>query len=165
MKTLLLIRHAHAKSNNPAWSDHERPLSDRGIQLAKTTASLLVDDPPDQILCSSATRTQQTAGILADTLGTDVVPKPIDDLYLAPAAKYIAVAARELRPDDNCVWMVGHNPGIAMLISEWARQSLSISPGSVAIFRVNVDDWSSLAAKSDVVPELTGFLTGGVRVS
>ena len=165
MKTILLMRHSHAVSNNPAYSDHERPLSDKGRDLAHLTANLLTELQPDRIVCSSAARTLQTAEVFASTMVRHISPESFESLYLAPAEAYLQLARDKMRPQDESVLFVGHNPGIASLICSWAQDSLPISPATVAIFRVNVDDWRLLIHVSAVVPELSGMISDGVRVT
>ena len=164
MKTILLMRHSHAMADNPAWSDHERPLSRSGQELAQTTAELLKEYRPDRILCSSARRTQQTSQIVAETLDSGVVPESHSSLYLAPADAYLMVARELLSSHNETVLFVGHNPGIASLMCDWATDSLSVPPATVAIFQASVADWSTLNSTTDSIPRLCGFISGGIRV-
>ena len=92
MKTILLMRHSHATSNNPAYSDHQRPLSNKGRELAQVTADLLTELRPDRILCSSAARTQQTADVFAANIANGLRPESFESLYLAPAEAYLKLA-------------------------------------------------------------------------
>ena len=117
MKTVILMRHSHASSENPAFSDHDRPLTPSGKQLAEATAKVLAKHArPDRILCSTATRTQETAEILVQHFEAPPVPEAIESLYFSPAGEYLRLAAKELKEEDETVLFVGHNPGIANLI-------------------------------------------------
>jgi phosphohistidine phosphatase len=163
-KTILLMRHSHAIADNPAWSDHERPLSRSGQELAQATAELLKAHRPDRILCSSALRTLQTSQIVADVLDNGLVPESHSSLYLAPADAYVAVARELLTAGNETVLFVGHNPGIASLMCDWAADALAVPPATVAIFRLRVADWSTLSSSADSIPQLSGFISGGIRV-
>lgn len=107
MKRLILMR--HAKSD---WSggqdDHDRPLNTRG-QLSADALGVWLRQRglvPDQILCSSATRTCETLA----RLGLDVEPTMITgELYLASQNQILDVLRRAV---GNVVLMLGHNPGI-----------------------------------------------------
>lgn len=165
MKTIILMRHSHASSDNPAWSDHERPLTQRGKDLAKVTAALLAESiQPDRILCSSAVRTRETAAILSTQFPETPTPESVDSLYLSPAGEYLRVAAEVLTNGDQTVLFVGHNPGIANLINSWTDDYLPISPATIAISRLNVDDWQSISSESSFVPELSGVIAKGTRI-
>lgn len=92
-------------------SDHERTLNPRGVKSAKAVGAWLREHGliPDHILCSDAARTRETLSLL----GLPDLPTTFDRrLYLAEAD----VMARILmRQTDDCIAMVGHNPGIAFL--------------------------------------------------
>lgn len=165
MKTIVLMRHSYASSENSAFADHERPLTQRGRDLAETTARLVLDQvQPDRILCSSAARAAETANIFSTQFKSGPVPESIDSLYLSPPGRYPAVAAEQLTETDESVLFVGHNPGIASLICSWADESLAIMPATVAIFRLIMDDWRVLTSASKPVPELTGLISNGARL-
>lgn len=152
-------------SNNPAYSDHNRPLSDEGRSLAKQTAELLSEWSVDQIICSSATRTIETANLLSGHMGKTTQPTSSQDLYLGAPKDYLSAAAELAESDSDNVLIVGHNPGIASLICSWANDHLSIPPATVAVFRLPLDDWSQLTKKTDTLTkELAGFVSSGVRV-
>ncbi|SHG84984.1 SixA phosphatase family protein [Marivita hallyeonensis] len=117
MKRLVLMR--HAKSD---WSargdDHARPLNKRGLKSAPAMGQWLTDQGwvPDEILCSSSTRTRQTL----DLLGLPDTPTRFErSLYLASAEQMIDVLRGA---DGDTVLMLGHNYGIAdcahQLVSE-----------------------------------------------
>jgi len=62
MKTLLLLRHAKSSWDNPAHSDHQRPLNERGQRDAPRVGALMANEQllPDLILSSTAQRARQT---------------------------------------------------------------------------------------------------------
>lgn len=120
MLRLILMR--HAKSDwRTGLSDHERPLNDRGRSSGSGLGAWLRDNGylPDQVLCSSATRTGQT--LLALGLPEGIPTTFTRNLYLAEAEEmHAALRGAEAR----CVLMIGHNPGIA----ELAAQLVSAPP-------------------------------------
>src|SRR5471030_1095380 len=88
MKRLTLVRHAHAKVQDPPITDFERPLSRRGRSEAKATALQLLEQElvPDLMIASPARRTLQTAEILARELHVaDRHLREDESLYLAAA--------------------------------------------------------------------------------
>lgn len=163
MKKLLLMRHSDAASDNPAWTDHERPLTARGRQLAQATARLLIDEQPDCILHSAAVRTTETAELVAGEFPNPPRLQSVDRLYLAPALVCLDTAATLAGQEDDVVMLIGHNPGIASLVNSWSGRNLMFFPASVAIFALNVNDWRLLQDQAELTPELTDFITDGVR--
>lgn len=118
MKTLILMRHAKSDWSNPWEADRARPLNKRGRRSATALGRWLRAQAlvPDQILCSSALRAQETWAGLALPGRPDLR----DSLYMAEPEQMLA----ELRhASGNTVLMIGHNPGIAGF-----AQSLVITP-------------------------------------
>lgn len=117
MKTLYLLRHAKAASDDSALDDRDRPLNDQGRAAAAIMAQYMKARAyqPDFVLCSSAVRCRQTLDAVTEHLGD--LPVRVDDaLYLAaPDALHRFVT--ELGPDIDRVLIIGHNPGIG----EFAR--------------------------------------------
>ncbi len=109
MKRLILMR--HAKSD---WSlgeeDHTRPLNNRGKASAVILGNWLREQQivPDEVLCSSATRTRQTL----DGLNLDAKTRFEPSLYLADPSVILDVLSSAI---GDTVLILAHNPGIAML--------------------------------------------------
>ena len=62
MRRLILFRHGKSDWDAPFGSDHERPLSKRGVKAAKTMGLVLArsDLVPDHAITSSAVRARTT---------------------------------------------------------------------------------------------------------
>ncbi|WP_305968054.1 MULTISPECIES: histidine phosphatase family protein [unclassified Mameliella] len=144
MKHLILIR--HAKSD---WShglpDHDRPLNKRGRRAAPAIGGWLREKGylPDDILCSTATRTRETLALLEINAPVRFEPA----LYHA-APETMLETLRSAQGDS--VMMLGHNPGIA----EFAERLLHEAPMhprfaayptcATLVARFDIDDWRSL---------------------
>ncbi|MEH6645783.1 SixA phosphatase family protein [Sulfitobacter sp.] len=111
MKRLILMRHAKSDWSDLAASDHERTLNKRGRRSAEAIGDWMRSKSlqPDHVLCSDAARTRETLSLLKlDDVPTTVTPR----LYLAEPD----VMAHELHSrDEDCIVMLAHNPGSAML--------------------------------------------------
>lgn len=112
-RRLILTRHAKSAWDDPALADHERPLNHRGRRSALELGEWLLSRgyEPDQVLCSTATRTRETWAI-AQAAPLEVTPAVefVEALYHASPDVMLKVL-RKARGD--CVMMIGHNPGIA----------------------------------------------------
>ena len=142
MKRLILVR--HAKSD---WSlgmaDHDRPLNVRGRTSAAAIGRWLREKNlrPDQVLCSTATRTRETL----DLLDLDAPARFEDRLY--HAAPEVMLSSLQTARGD-VVLMLGHNPGIA----EFAARLVARPPGhprfaayptgATLVAQLDIDSWA-----------------------
>lgn len=120
MKRLILMRHAKSGWSDPSASDHERALNQSGADSAAAMGAWLRDNAllPDHILCSDATRTQETLVRLdLPQTPTTITHK----LYLAAAD---LMARMLIQQTDDCILMIAHNPGTAF----FAAQLLEANP-------------------------------------
>ncbi len=119
MRTIILLRHAHAVLPGSNGKDFDRPLSQSGeAEAALQAQHLLQTGPrPDFVLSSAATRTMQTAEIFCDALNAAAPHNPLvihesAALYRADAQGYLQ-EIRTMAPENaQCVLVVGHNPSI-----------------------------------------------------
>lgn len=116
LSKVILIRHGIAQSIWVAGSDDARELTHAGREsLLAAYPEFLADgsiDPSDvTILASRATRTRQTAGIVAQILGV-----PEDSVVIASSLSHNAspqpILQDILACDSGTVIAVGHNPSI-----------------------------------------------------
>lgn len=107
---LILMRHAKSSWKDTTMDDHDRPLNGRGRRSAAALGDWLRQNGfvPDRILCSSATRCQETCAGLA--LG--IPPQVIGALYHASPREMFGQLQRAT---GTCVLMIGHNEGIGVL--------------------------------------------------
>ncbi len=125
-----ILRHAKSSWADPGQEDHERPLNGRGERAAAAIGRHLAGRGalPEQVLCSSARRAQQTWKRVARQLPDDardaveLVVEP--DLYLASPAALLR-RLRQLPPTLERAMVVGHNPGLAQLANELAEDGAS----------------------------------------
>ena len=107
-RTLILMRHAKSDWGHAGLADHDRPLNARGTRDAPRMGAWLRGKGhlPDEVLCSTATRTRQTL----EGLGLSVPARFIPALYHAEPAAMLETLAEAT---GQTVLMLGHNPGIA----------------------------------------------------
>lgn len=149
-RTLILIRHAKSDWDDPALSDHDRPLNARGQRSAPRIGEWLAERgmTPDAVLCSTALRTRETWDGIATHLPE--APEPVYSHGLYHAAPIDMLNA--IRDSDATVLaVVAHNPGIGSLA--WslcaeppAHPKFGLYPtGATLILDFDVDHMTDIA--------------------
>ncbi len=147
MKRLTLIRHATSHTSAESGSDHDRPLTEQGLNEASQMASLLAGqgNPPQLILSSSAKRALTTAHIFAEALAypqqeIELLP----ELYSAYNTTLINLIQRQ---DDNLqhIALVGHNPAISEFSQFLSGTRTGMSPATVIQLQLSITQWCELA--------------------
>lgn len=121
MKTIFLLRHAKSDWGNPALSDHDRSLNERGREAAPRMAAYIKSKKykPDIVLCSTARRTVETYDLVKEALG-DAPVMFEESLYLAETRNLIE-RIKWLDDSFSSVLMIGHNPGFEQVANSLTR--------------------------------------------
>jgi phosphohistidine phosphatase len=132
-RRLVVVRHAKS-----AWPDDvpdtQRPLNKRGRRDAPAAGRWLRDrvGHVDAVVCSPAARTRETWGLIAAEL--DGSPDPIfDERVYAATAQTLLTVVRGLSDDVGSALLVGHNPGVADLVSSLSGEELEMKTSAVAV--------------------------------
>lgn len=143
MKTVIFMRHGKSSWAEPDQSDHKRPLQNRGIKAARRIRQQLDDQGlrPDVILSSDATRTRQTV----EHLGFDTNVQFLPELYLAPERTYIETLLGQ-EESVKIALMVGHNPGLEILVSTLCGKEIAFPTAATAVFTVEADIWQDITS-------------------
>ena len=141
MKTLLILRHAKSSWKQPV-DDHDRPLNKRGKGDAPRMGRILRDAGllPDRVVSSTARRARKTAEKVAQHAGFEGRIDLSPDLYLAGPDAYRRLL-REVSDDVGCVLVVGHNPGLEMLLEAATGSSETLPTAALAHVRLPIDAW------------------------
>ncbi len=165
-RRLIVMR--HAKAQPFATSDHERPLTDRGLASARDVGNHLRDGgfAPDFAVVSSALRTRQTWDALVEAAAITDCTVQFDDAVFTGSPDVVLEALRGAPEDATTVIFVGHNPTAAFVAhhlddgegdpDEVSELFKGFPPGAMAVLDVRVP-WSELAAETASV---TGFYVG-----
>lgn len=152
-RLLWLLRHAEAQveaaAGDPSGGDHARALTRRGVAEATRAAARCAELgwQPELLLASSATRTRQTAEIVARCLGLAAGKIVVlDELYLADPDD-IRRAAAQAGPRITRLMIVAHNPGISTFARQLAPDAAlpGFDTAGMARFELHLEDWSQLA--------------------
>jgi phosphohistidine phosphatase len=150
-RELILLR--HGKSD---WSadtdDYHRPLKNRGKRGAQRIGVWLLQQQliPDLVVSSPADRTLVTAQKCCKAMGTGARHIQQDKrLYLAGTYALLAALA-DCPPEAHRVMLVGHNPGLELLLSYLVDKPPDIPPDgklmpTATLARLMMpDDWRAL---------------------
>jgi phosphohistidine phosphatase len=124
MVTILLLRHAKSRWDEPGVADHDRGLAPRGLRAAprmgrwaKANTAL-----PDRVLCSTAKRAAETARLFLDAAGIDPPVESVAQIYEASAATLLQLV--QAQAGTGRMLLVGHDPGIHDLALMLAGQGV-----------------------------------------
>lgn len=145
MKTLLVLRHAKAEPEEPSLTDHERPLTKKGVKAARRMGELLREQHlvPELVLTSTAERARTTAELSARESGYPSSVQTLTELYLAEPPAYLD-ALRRFGGDAERVLVVGHNPGIEALIFRLTGAAEHMPTAALAECELPITSWSEL---------------------
>jgi phosphohistidine phosphatase len=146
MKTLFLVRHAKSSRDDPALSDKERRLNDRGMRDAPRMGERLAkqDVKPDLIVSSPALRALVTAEIIARKLGYKVKDIVVDERLYGVAPDDLLEVIHELGDKPKRVMLFGHNPELTEL-AHWLSSEITQMPTcAVAEFSFDMKSWSNV---------------------
>lgn len=153
-RRLILMRHAKSDWSQPGLSDKDRSLNARGTKAAPLVARWLEEwlearrceasgdgaEIPmiDRVLCSTALRTRETLRLMQQVWGPSIQPRVewYDDLYLAePRVIWETFrSATNEEPGAGCVLVLGHNPGMEILVSGLAGKDIHVPTAAIAVF-------------------------------
>ena len=142
MLKLFLLR--HGKAANPEHFDEDCSLNKKGILQINQIGFKLKSDHQqiDQIISSSAKRTEETTLIVNHYLGVKDV-KFYDDLYLA-GHDHIFEAIQKLAKEPFVLY-VGHNFGISDIVSYLSAENISMSTGMLVELDFDIDSWKMIS--------------------
>lgn len=115
MKLLYVLRHAKADKSGQTTDDHERVLTQRGIEEARALGARFSEfrPAPEEIFCSTALRARETLENLVESAGTHPEMRFEKQLYLANPEDILRTA-QGFNDRSAAGMVVGHNPGMAM---------------------------------------------------
>lgn len=158
MKKVLILRHAKSSWKSSGLSDHDRPLNKRGKRAAPRMGQLIYEEDivPDIILSSTARRARDTAELVAEACGFEGEIICLEDFYHAWTSDYID-GLRSIADVFASAMVVGHNPGMEMLLEQLAGETERFPTAALAVINLPIDFWSQLNDETE--GELVQFST------
>jgi phosphohistidine phosphatase len=164
MKRLAILRHAKSSWDEPGLDDFNRPLNERGWKAARRIGRELNKRGMkfDLVLSSTAARTRETIDGVQEYFNFDAPVKFRPELYLASEATLLEIV-RGLDEKVKAPLIVGHNPGLELLVTDLSRdddQGLrrrvagKFPTGAFAVLELPTRHWSKVKPGAGQVLEL-----------
>jgi phosphohistidine phosphatase len=147
MALLLLMRHAKAATPDGV-PDHERPLAPRGRRDAPRIGTWLAGcrRVPDEIWCSDAVRTRETADLVREGLasaGAEAVPaRAVAELYDTSAHQVLHLLAGAAASTRGLL-VVGHEPTTSEVAAALTGVAVDFRTSTLATIDLP-DGWASV---------------------
>ena len=145
-KTLFLLRHAKAMTEELLVLDQDRALSNKGIRDVNKLASKLARKSLnlDLIISSPAVRAITTAQIIANGLEMPRLQLIVNDqLYGADTISLLKIISKFSKKIDKLM-LVGHNPGLMNLSTFISGEPISMPTCSLIKFQFEFKDWCDI---------------------
>lgn len=149
-KIILIIRHAKAEEGYFGKRDFDRDLTKKGIKQAKFVGKLFRDRKihPQKMLVSPATRTKNTAKIIAEKIAypeENIIFEA--GIYDASTSTLLDIIQKTDK-ETEMLCMVGHNPGVSNLADYLCGLDLEpLSTGSAVCISLTSDQWTGVTEK------------------
>lgn len=153
MKKLTLLRHAKSAWDDPAQSDFDRPLNERGRKAARAMGREMrrLGLAYDLILASPAARVTETLNELAQGYGGAVATVQNECLYLASPDTLIGLIRASV-DEHASLLLAGHNPGLQLLALGLGRAgglhdliAAKYPTGALAQMHFGIGRWAGIA--------------------
>jgi phosphohistidine phosphatase len=107
---------------------------------------------PDVILSSPAVRARKTAEVVADVSGFSGEFQLVEDLYHGWPSDYLE-AMQSVSDHNQRVMVVGHNPGLELLLELLTDHAEKFPTAALAVVRVPIDSWGDLNDETEGILE------------
>ena len=164
MKKLAVLRHAKSSWDDPGLDDFNRPLNDRGWKAARRMGRVLRKRGVkfDLVLSSTAARTRETIDGIQEHFDFDAPIEFRPELYLA-SEEALLETIRGLDEKVKAPLIVGHNPGLELLVTDLSRDddrglrrrvAGKFPTGALVILELPTHHWSKVKPGEGQVVEL-----------
>lgn len=153
-KHLYLLRHAEAGAKESRQEDKSRTLTQAGtkdsVHIGNWFREQNIDF--DLMVCSSAIRAAETAGLVAEGMKREKPGILSEDSLYEASVRQLLDYVNNIEDGYGQVLVVGHNPSISYLAEYLTKADVGdMAPGSVVVIRFESGSWK-------LVSENTGQL-------
>ena len=137
---LIVMRHAKSSFLDGQQEDFERPLNEQGQKDAIMIGNQLLNLgwKPDIVMVSPSMRTMETLNLMGEEF---IKTKCVTDSELYLADLYTLEDCVNKAPDDATTLLLGHNPGIEILVSSLSGQYRIMKEAYTALFKKSTENW------------------------
>ena len=146
MKSLICFRHGKSDWNADYESDHNRPISNRGIKASVRMGRYLsrINQKPELVISSTALRARDTAeiAIRSGRWGSKLILE--DKIYEGTVQTLFSIIKQQNDKHTN-ICIVGHEPSLSGLIEKCDNFKLPKFP-TAAMARIDFDSikWNEI---------------------
>jgi phosphohistidine phosphatase len=128
---LYFLRHGEAEDISSAASDHDRKLTNKGIERIQIAAQVLsrLHIQPTHIYASPRVRALHTAEIVAKVLGKKVEVNEAVNFNFNLSAVETLIGGLN---DDDEVLFVGHEPSLSKVVDQLTGGNVAMKKGGLA---------------------------------
>lgn len=153
MKHLILLRHGEAGFSDGV--DFQRQLTSKGKENLNRLGEALSAGgmKVDYFLCSSATRTRETAEIIKKYIevGQEEYSR---EIYEGNLESLISLIENTPKEAQSCL-LIGHNPTISVLIAHLTHGDyVGLQPGMMAIIELQITEWYMVGLGTGILKEV-----------
>ena len=141
-KQVLFSRHAEAELGYPELHDHDRKLTNNGIQASKNIFKSLVAQNinPDIYISSSAVRALETCKIIKGKENKERI-EISRDIY-TDSLSGIEVAIRGVSDSHNMIAIFGHNPTLSQIYNSISTsKDIDFPTSGIFIAEMSAPSW------------------------
>ena len=146
MKTLYLLRHSKASSDQSNISDFDRPLNERGYSDAHQMGKFLYEKKIhlDLLISSPSIRTMSTALIFSLHLKFPVDQIQIRKILYESSVKQYLQCITEVNESNN-IMLVGHNETISETAQKFSSQRiLEMKTSAIIALEFEILSWKEI---------------------
>jgi len=147
MKTLILVRHAKSSWKDRSLPDRLRPLNKRGRRDAPFMGTRLAERGVDvELMVSSpARRAIDTAEAMAEELEYPWDEIVTDERLYGADAEEILTVIEDQDDEIDALMLVGHNPGLHVLVNGlWGADLENLPTGGVVELVYDIARWEEV---------------------
>lgn len=145
MKKLFIMRHAKSSWDNIFLNDYDRPLNSRGkSDLRKMAIHFSKKNiKPNLLLSSGAKRAKKTAKVIIKKLKFTNIFIVNDTIYESNEDNLLFII-KNLENIYHTVFLIGHNPGLNMLVYDLINFDKNIPTCGVIELEFNCNTWQEI---------------------
>ncbi|MCC5921030.1 MAG: histidine phosphatase family protein [Cyclobacteriaceae bacterium] len=148
MKRLILMRHAEAEEGGRSVTDKNRSLSQKGFGDAAYAGQYIrsLGFENLHIFTSSATRTVQTAQLIAEQLKLDQSSIKVSDELYNPSVRSLFDFITMISESVESAVIISHNPSLIYLVEYLVNDTVgSFYPADLKFLSLELNQWSALS--------------------